>query len=47
MPARLSAAVHAFATAQAGFAARILDVPGLAFDIDTPDDLDELRKGAG
>jgi 2-phospho-L-lactate guanylyltransferase len=39
-----SAAVHAFSTAQAGLAARILDLPGLAFDIDTPDDLDELRR---
>ncbi len=42
-----SAAVHAYATAEAGLAARILDVPGLAFDVDTPDDLAELRKGAG
>ncbi len=40
-----SAAVHALATAEAGLAARILDVPGLAFDIDTPADLGELRKG--
>ncbi len=40
-----SAAVHAFATAEAGLAARILDIPGLAFDIDTPDDLEALRKG--
>jgi 2-phospho-L-lactate/phosphoenolpyruvate guanylyltransferase len=41
-----SAAVHAYATAEAGLAARILDVPGLAFDVDTPDDLGELRRGA-
>ena len=41
-----SAAVHAYATAGAGLAARILDVPGLAFDVDTPADLDELRSGA-
>ena len=41
-----SAAVHAFATAQAGLAARIIDVPGLAFDIDTPDDLEALRQDA-
>jgi 2-phospho-L-lactate guanylyltransferase len=40
-----SAAVHAQATAEAGLAARILDIPGLAFDIDTPDDLETLRKG--
>ena len=39
-----SAAVHAFATAEAGLAARIIDVPGLAFDIDTPDDLETLRQ---
>src|SRR5207253_2580109 len=31
-----SAAVHAQATAAAGLAARILDLPGLAFDVDTP-----------
>jgi 2-phospho-L-lactate guanylyltransferase len=41
-----SAAVHAHATAQAGLVARIVDIPGLAFDIDTPDDLEALRKGA-
>jgi 2-phospho-L-lactate/phosphoenolpyruvate guanylyltransferase len=40
-----SASVHARATAEAGLAARILDIPGLAFDIDTPDDLEALRKG--
>jgi 2-phospho-L-lactate guanylyltransferase len=38
-----SAAVHAASTAAAGFAARLLDLPGLAFDVDTPDDLEELR----
>jgi 2-phospho-L-lactate guanylyltransferase len=41
-----SAAVHAQATAGAGLAARILDIPGLAFDVDTPADLAELREGA-
>jgi 2-phospho-L-lactate/phosphoenolpyruvate guanylyltransferase len=41
-----SAAVHAQATAAAGLAARILDLPGLAFDVDTPDDLGELQRGA-
>jgi 2-phospho-L-lactate/phosphoenolpyruvate guanylyltransferase len=41
-----SASVHAFAAAQAGLAARIVDLPGLAFDVDTPDDLLELRQGA-
>jgi 2-phospho-L-lactate guanylyltransferase len=40
-----SAAVHAHVTAEAGLAARIIDIPGLAFDIDTPDDLEALRKG--
>lgn len=38
-----SATVHAQATAAAGLAARILDLPGLAFDVDTPADLEELR----
>jgi 2-phospho-L-lactate guanylyltransferase len=38
-----SAAVHAQATAAAGLAARIVDVPGLAFDVDTPADLEELH----
>jgi 2-phospho-L-lactate/phosphoenolpyruvate guanylyltransferase len=38
-----SAAVHAQATAAAGLAARIVDLPGLAFDVDTPADLEELR----
>ncbi len=41
-----SAAVHASAAADAGLVARIVDVPGLAFDVDTPDDLLELREGA-
>jgi 2-phospho-L-lactate guanylyltransferase len=41
-----SAAVHAQTTAAAGLAARILDIPGLAFDVDTPADLAELREGA-
>jgi 2-phospho-L-lactate guanylyltransferase len=39
-----SAAVHAQTTAAAGLAARIIDLPGLAFDVDTPDDLDELSR---
>jgi 2-phospho-L-lactate guanylyltransferase len=38
-----SAAVHALATAAAGLAARIVDLPGLAFDVDTPADLAELH----
>ena len=38
-----SAAVHAQATASAGLAARIVDFPGLAFDVDTPADLAELH----
>jgi 2-phospho-L-lactate guanylyltransferase len=38
-----SAAVHAQATAAAGLAARLVDLPGLAFDVDTPADLEELR----
>lgn len=38
-----SAAVHAQATAAAGLAARIIDLPGLAFDVDTPADLAELH----
>jgi 2-phospho-L-lactate guanylyltransferase len=41
-----SAAVHAQATAAAGLAARILDIPGLAFDVDTPADLAVLREAA-
>jgi len=41
-----SAAVHAQATAAAGLAARIVDIPGLAFDVDTPADLAELREAA-
>jgi 2-phospho-L-lactate guanylyltransferase len=41
-----SAAVHAQATAAAGLAARILDIPGLAFDVDTPADLAQLREAA-
>ena len=41
-----SAAVHAQATAVAGLAARIVDLPGLAFDVDTPADLAELREAA-
>lgn len=38
-----SAAVHAQATAAVGLAARIVDVPGLAFDVDTPADLEALH----
>ncbi len=40
-----SAAVHAHATAAAGLAARIVDLPGLAFDIDTPNHLDTFGRG--
>ncbi|HST25379.1 MAG TPA: 2-phospho-L-lactate guanylyltransferase [Gaiellaceae bacterium] len=40
-----SADMHARAAEAAGLDACILDVPGLAFDIDTPDDLDAFRKG--
>lgn len=38
-----SAAVHAKATAAVSLAARIIDLPGLAFDVDTPADLEELH----
>lgn len=41
-----SAAVHAQATAAAGLAARLIDVQGLAFDVDTPADLAALRQAA-
>jgi 2-phospho-L-lactate guanylyltransferase len=41
-----SAAVHAQTTAAAGLAARLVDLPGLAFDVDTPADLAELRETA-
>ncbi len=41
-----SASVHASVAADAGLVARILDLPGLAFDIDTPADLAELRNAA-
>lgn len=41
-----SAVVHAQATAADGLAARIVDLPGLAFDIDTPADLAELHAVA-
>jgi len=39
-----SAAVHAEVTATAGFAARILDLPGLAMDVDTAADLKQLQE---
>ena len=42
-----SAALHAGIAKDAGLESRILDLPGLAFDIDTPEDLDRLRKGSG
>jgi 2-phospho-L-lactate guanylyltransferase len=42
-----SATVHAGLAEDAGLESRILDLPGLAFDIDTPEDLDRLRKGNG
>ena len=38
-----SSTVHAQTTAAAGLAARIVDLPGLAFDVDTPADLAELH----
>src|SRR5262249_24419581 len=41
-----SAAGHAQATAAVGLAARIVDIPGLAFDVDTPSALAELREAA-
>jgi 2-phospho-L-lactate guanylyltransferase len=51
MPAfgrRASAAVHARLADDAGVSATILDRPGLAFDLDTPDDLDHaLTAGTG
>jgi len=42
-----SAAGHARLAAEAGLPAVILDVPGLAADIDSPSDLDELGAGLG
>lgn len=39
-----SAALHARIAADAGLDAVILDLPGLAFDIDTPNDLDRMRR---
>jgi 2-phospho-L-lactate guanylyltransferase len=38
-----SASVHAGAAAAAGLDSTIVDLPGLAFDIDTPEDLARLR----
>jgi 2-phospho-L-lactate guanylyltransferase len=38
-----SAAVHARTAKAAGLETRIVDLPGLAFDIDTPADLERLR----
>ena len=40
-----SAAVHARAAEEAGVEARIVDLPGLAFDVDTPGDLERMRAG--
>ena len=40
-----SAAVHERATCLAGGDAHVLDLPGLAFDVDTPEDLAEWRRG--
>ena len=39
-----SAAVHARAAEDAGLEARIVDLPGLAFDVDTPADLERLGR---
>ncbi len=39
-----SAAVHERAALDAGLAATIVDLPGLAFDVDTPADLARLRQ---
>jgi 2-phospho-L-lactate guanylyltransferase len=41
-----SAAVHEQAARTAGVDAHVIDLPGLAFDVDTPEDLDRLRKSA-
>jgi 2-phospho-L-lactate guanylyltransferase len=41
-----SAAVHARTAKEAGLEARIVDLPGLAFDVDTPADLERMRAGA-
>jgi 2-phospho-L-lactate guanylyltransferase len=42
-----SAAVHARAAEDAGLEARIVDLPGLAFDVDTPADLERLLTVPG
>ena len=39
-----SATVHANAAREAGLEARVVDLPGLAFDVDTPDDLERMRS---
>ena len=41
---RGSAALHAEIAREAGLEARIVDLPGLAFDVDTPDDLERMRR---
>ena len=41
-----SARRHAELAEQAGLAHAIVDLPGLAFDLDTPEDLERLRAGA-
>ena len=42
-----SAALHARTAEEAGLEAAIVDLPGLAFDVDTPADLERLRARAG
>jgi 2-phospho-L-lactate/phosphoenolpyruvate guanylyltransferase len=39
-----SAALHAGLAGKAGLEVLIVDLPGLAFDVDTPEDLDRLRR---
>jgi 2-phospho-L-lactate guanylyltransferase len=39
-----SAAVHTSTAESAGLEARIVDLPGLAFDVDTPADLERLER---
>ena len=41
-----SAALHARLAEEAGCEATIVDLPGLAFDVDTPQDLERLRADA-
>ena len=41
-----SCAVHVRAAEDAGLEAVVVDLPGLAFDLDTPEDLERLRGEA-